>query len=163
MANFLKAWGSLLFGSKAPEEVPEASPSGRRQAKGAVLLIDDDDDFLQVTANVLRSAGYAVLTSNTGTKGLNMIQYAPGDLRVVLLDYAMPQLDGEQTLMHLRRLRPSLRVVGLTGVPMDELPSGYREQLDSLLCKPLRREELLASLDKVFRTAIPSRAAPAHA
>jgi len=144
-----------MFGVRGDAETEtEAAPAVRRRpVNSTVLLIDDDTDFLEITAGLLRDAGYTVLTSNSGAKGLNMIRYAQRELRLVVLDYNMPQLDGEQTLTHLRRLNPRTKVVGVTGLAPEELPAGYRENLDALIYKPLRREELLASLERVLQPA----------
>jgi two-component system, cell cycle sensor histidine kinase and response regulator CckA len=164
MSNFIKAWGSLVFGVSGADTAEAGGESATAVAKpppgGTVLLIDDNQEFLDTTGELLRGAGFSVLTSNTGAKGLNMIRYAQEDLRLVLLDYTMPQLDGEQTLLYLRKLNPRVRVVGITGASANEVPAAYRENLDGLIFKPVRGEELLAKLGAVLQESS-SRAAAA--
>ena len=55
-------------------------------SKSTILVIDDDLRFLETMRILLRGAGYNVLTSSTGPKGLDTLRYAPRDVRAVLLE-----------------------------------------------------------------------------
>jgi len=122
-------------------------PHGR---KGTVLVIDDDPSFLNAVRGLLDNEGFNVLTSSTGPKGLDMLRYAPRDIRVVLLDYNMPNFDGAVTLEFVRKLNPGIKVFGVTGVEKNLLATVYREGVDKILTKPFRNGELLESLNAVI-------------
>lgn len=122
-----------------------------RTHKSTVLAIDDDLTFLHVLRPVLRGGGFNVLTSTSGAKGLDMLRYAARDIGVVLLDYNMPQLNGVETLQHIRRLTPEVKVLALTGVDAKLLPANFCEGVDKLLQKPFRNEDLIGSIDSLLR------------
>src|SRR5882672_9286868 len=91
--------------------------------KTTVLVIDDDPSFLDTMRAVLCNEGYNVLTSTTGAKGLDMVRYAPRDIGAVLLDFNMPWFNGAETLQFRRKLTPNAKVLAVSGVRADELPT----------------------------------------
>ena len=138
--------------TKSPEFVEQetADQSAPAQpARPTVLVIDDDQQFLDSVRPVLSAGGFNVLASTSGPKGLNLLRYAPHNIDAMLLDYCLPGFDGEQTLQFARRLRPSLKIVGVTGLNPFELSAAYREGVDALFVKPFRNAELLASLHAI--------------
>ena len=130
------------FGRQSPAEDTEEA-SRQAASRHTVLVVDDDKEFLDSCATFLREAGYNVLKSSTGSKGLNMLRYAPRDISVVLLDYDMPQLNGEETLQFLHKMSLQLKVGAISGLDESLLPASFREHVDSFLPKPFRRDELL--------------------
>lgn len=69
-----------------------------RSANGdAVLVVDDDDGLRHLLCTVLQDAGYVVRTAHDGWQALALLRAAP-DIRVALVDYRMPGLDGQQML-----------------------------------------------------------------
>jgi CheY-like chemotaxis protein len=114
-----------------------------------ILVVDDDASFLHLVSSVLRKHGFNVLNASSGVKGLNMFTYAPGDIRLVLLDYTMPMLNGEQTLQHLRKLNPSIKVVAVTSSDPNQVAPSFRDGVDRFLKKPLDARELVATIDSL--------------
>jgi len=82
-----------------------------------VLVIDDDVLVRELIAELLTGAGYAVLTAPSGREGMALAKTA--DLHLILLDYNMPELDGEATAKLLRADPHSRRIpiVALTSAP----------------------------------------------
>src|SRR6266404_4940035 len=110
-------------GAGEPEKEPRSVRCGNdTETKGTILVIDDDPSFLESIRLLLRGAGYNVLTSSTGPKGLDMLRYAPKDVSLVLLDYNMPRFNGAETLAFLSKLNPTLKVVAVSGFRVTELP-----------------------------------------
>jgi CheY-like chemotaxis protein len=114
-----------------------------------ILVVDDDASFLHLVSSVLRKHGFNVLNASSGVKGLNMFTYAPGDIRLVLLDYSMPTLNGEETLHHLRKLNPSIKVVAVTSSDSNQVAASFRDGVDKFLTKPLDAKELIATIDSL--------------
>ncbi|MGO9526266.1 MAG: response regulator [Verrucomicrobiia bacterium] len=114
-----------------------------------ILVVDDDASFLHLVSSVLRKHGFNVLNASSGVKGLTMFTYAPSDIRLVLLDYTMPMLDGNETLQHLRKLNPSIKVVAATSSDPDQVASSFRDGVDKFLKKPLDANELVAMIDSL--------------
>jgi CheY-like chemotaxis protein len=130
--------------SKAPR------PVDTTKSKPTILVIDDDPGFLDAMRMVLRSEGYSVLAASTGPKGLDMVRYVGDDIRAVLLDFNMPRFNGAETLQFLRKLNPDLKVLAVSGVRLDQLPSEFREQADRFLPKPFSDSDLLKTLEEVL-------------
>jgi two-component system sensor histidine kinase ChiS len=114
-----------------------------------ILIVDDDASFLHLVSSVLRKHGFTVLNASSGVKGLNMLTYSPADIRVVLLDYTMPHLNGDETLQHLRKLNPSIKVVAVTASDPNLVAASFRDGVDKFLKKPLDATELTATIDSL--------------
>lgn len=78
-----------------------------------VLLIDDEQDFAQIIAERLSRRGVEVELASNGPEGIAKAKERRFD--AVLLDLAMPGMDGMETLRHLLELDPHVQVVILTG------------------------------------------------
>lgn len=83
-----------------------------------ILLVDDQPDFLEPIAFLLRSSGYEVLLANSGRAAIEIVKNNSPD--IVFLDIVMPEADGLETLASIREINKDLPVVMLTGHPDDE-------------------------------------------
>ncbi len=81
--------------------------------KVKVLLVDDEPIFLKYMAKVLVARGYELATAQSGEAALETVRNQPVD--VVVLDQRMPVMDGLTTLEHIRKLKPLLPVILLSG------------------------------------------------
>jgi CheY-like chemotaxis protein len=79
---------------------------------GRVLVVDDEPQVGAMLRDVLGELGYIVKVAVRGTEALKLVPVFEPD--VVLLDLMMPEMSGVEVLDHLRRDRPTLRVVMLT-------------------------------------------------
>lgn len=78
-----------------------------------VLLVDDEESFLEVLAERMRSRGLDVTCATSGGQALREADLASFD--AVVLDLAMPGLDGLETLRRLREKQPEIQVMILSG------------------------------------------------
>jgi len=136
----------------------DTNPTGETLYRNefTILVVDDDASFLHLVSSVLRKHGFTVLNASSGVKGLNMLTYSPADIRLVLLDYTMPKLNGDQTLQHLRKLNPSIKVIAVTSTDPKLVPASFRDGVDRFLRKPLDAKELISVVD----TLVGCRAQP---
>lgn len=123
-----------------------------------VLVVDDEPDLALGLKLVLERAGYDVATAPDGRAGLKAFFDARAD--VVVLDVAMPVLDGWQTLERLRELS-DVPVLMLTARGLEqEKVRGLQAGADDYLTKPYGTAELLARVEallrRVGRTAEPA-------
>ncbi|HEX4047662.1 MAG TPA: response regulator transcription factor [Elusimicrobiota bacterium] len=123
------------------------------------LIIDDEEDYRVIISEVLRGAGYEVRSARDGGEGLEALKQAPAD--VVLVDWMMPKMDGEQ---FCRAMRGAL---GLKDIPVimltvkqtaDEELEALHFGVDDFVVKPFKAAELLARVRAVLRRAENRRA-----
>jgi CheY-like chemotaxis protein len=122
-------------------------------AKGKVLIIDDDVDFLEISATTLTSAGYTVSTAKSGEEGLAAAAEVKPD--VVLLDLMLEKPDMGFTVAYQLRKQPEMKDVPILLVTASARDTGFRFDLaspedrrwikvDRILNKPVTRIDLLA-------------------
>ncbi|HET7567080.1 MAG TPA: response regulator transcription factor [Gaiellaceae bacterium] len=119
-------------------------PSTRR-----ILAVDDDPEIRLLLEALLRAAGYEVETCADGTAALDAFHERPADL--VVLDIAMPGIDGFETLERLRDLGdvPVIMLTAREG-EIDKV-RGFRTGADDYVVKPFGRQELLARIEAQLR------------
>jgi CheY-like chemotaxis protein len=135
------------------ESLPECPSNDETEPKSTILVVDDDPMVLQTVKTLLVKQGFNVLASSSSPKGLDLLRYAARDIRIVVLDYKMPKLNGDETLKFIRQLSPEVRVIGITAMKLDSLPKEYLDGVDKLLTKPVIATELLGAVDEFLGEA----------
>lgn len=77
-----------------------------------VLMVDDEKRFRDTTKKILEKKGFETILAENGEDALEKIKQDPD---VVILDIKMPGIDGHQTLAQIKKLKPDLQVIMLTG------------------------------------------------
>lgn len=158
MTWLFRAFEALLFSNSAAaraDDDGEKGPPARETPQNTVLVIDDDRAFLDVMRASLRDAGFNVLTSPSGPKGLDMLRYAQRDIHAVVLDYNLPGFNGAETLGFVRKLSPTVKVIAISGFDATRLPPGFQEGVDAFLAKPFAGSELVSLLRAMTNHATP--------
>lgn len=78
-----------------------------------ILIIDDEESIRRTLSDVLRDEGYSVVTASSGREGLEMLMDVQP--RLVLLDIAMPGMDGIEALGRIKDARPDIPVIMISG------------------------------------------------
>lgn len=78
-----------------------------------VLLIDDEQDFLEVMSERMKNRDIDVTTATSAKDALSLVQ--DGGFDAIILDLQMPEMDGLQALEKLKTMNPDLQVILLTG------------------------------------------------
>ena len=132
----------------ATDDATAAAPRGGGQR---VLLIDDEAPMLAVTAEVLSRLGYEPVSFSDGHKALAAFEAAPARFDVVITDEVMPGLTGTGLASVVRRHRPDLPIVLMSGhggplLTQQALGAGVSE----LLIKPLQSREIATTLARLL-------------
>ena len=127
-------------------------PDGVRVRPPVVLVVDDDEAICHVYERLLSSQGYEVITARNGMQALQAVREQPPD--VVLLDVAMPGLNGFEVCRQLKRdratrLTPVILVSAVDAV--ENRVEGFAAGADDFLSKPPDHTELLTRVDAVVK------------
>jgi diguanylate cyclase (GGDEF)-like protein len=93
-----------------------------------VAVVDDSAEYLAATKLTLEREGHRVLTAASGPEALELLRTTPVDL--VLLDYFMPGMTGEEVVEQLRRFNPYVQVILQTGYASERPPRDLLRRLD---------------------------------
>jgi two-component system cell cycle sensor histidine kinase/response regulator CckA len=123
------------------------------KGQGLVLVIDDEADLSDATAQMLVIAGFEALTAEDGRAGLALYDARASDVRLVLLDLSMPVMSGEETFRELHRRDPNLPIVLCSGFDATELRQRFADQgVAGFLQKPYTPAQLFEAI----RSCLPS-------
>jgi DNA-binding NtrC family response regulator len=112
-----------------------------------VLLVDDEEDFVEMLSLRLQEAGEKVSAAYSGEEGLDAL--AKTHIDVVVLDIKMPGMDGMETLVEIKKRFPLVEVIMLTGHGSAETAvEGMKLGAFDYLMKPAEFEELTAKLQR---------------
>jgi len=152
------------------ERTMETNGSWLTMDKGAltgnetILFVEDEAFVREVTCEVLRSAGYRVLTARNAVEGAQAYDLERGAVDLLLTDVILPGENGHALAVRLKRQNPALKVLFVTG---------YAEQMglrigehEECLAKPFSSGDLLQMIRRLvncatFRAEAPSLVRPA--
>jgi DNA-binding NtrC family response regulator len=117
-----------------------------------ILIADDNVDLLHVQCEVLRYAGHEVVTATTGKEALRQARSRNFDL--VITDIVMPDGDGIETIVEVRRRHPGTKIIAISGGGRisagDYLPVAEKLGAAGTIAKPISAGQLLALVDRVL-------------
>jgi len=117
-----------------------------------ILVIEDDSEVRDYLDNLLARAGHVVVVARDGKEGVERFVAEPTDL--VITDIIMPEKDGIETILDLRRRNPQLKVIAISGggrlAPDNYLHSAKLLGADAAIKKPFSNEEILAAVDRLL-------------
>lgn len=114
-----------------------------------VLIVDDDAIYLTIAESMVRKAGYSVLVARDGREAIAKFKEYSDEIGCVLLDIQMPNMNGIETLQHLRLINEDVRVVIISGM-INEAKKDELVPLKplELLSKPIDYPAVLSVLTK---------------
>jgi PAS domain S-box-containing protein len=133
-------------------EKVRAALDRRVPARQRILVIDDEELLRRTVQRTLADAGYDVVDAADGDAGLEQLKHGAFDIAVV--DIFMPGKEGIETIMQLRRSRPVMKIIAISGggAPGEWNLLGVARRLgaDRALAKPFTPDQLLAVVNEVL-------------
>ncbi len=86
----------------------------------SVLLVDDEERILTVGREICKALGYSVITSDSGKKAIEIYKEQKNKINLVILDMIMPEMNGLETFIKLKKINPDIKVLLSTGYSIDE-------------------------------------------
>ncbi|HAS81171.1 MAG TPA: response regulator [Verrucomicrobia bacterium] len=115
-----------------------------------ILVIEDDEQFCQMLAQMLRQAGHQVETAANGVLGLERFRASAPEL--VITDILMPEKDGIDTILEIKREATDTRLIAISGgrraiTPQFNLDSAALIGVQQVLAKPFSRQQILEAVE----------------
>jgi DNA-binding NtrC family response regulator len=118
-----------------------------KQLKAKVLLVDDEEDFIDTLSQRLEVRGLKVTGATRGAEAVELVDKQEFD--AIILDLAMPGMDGLETLKRIRENHPEAEIIILTGhasikTSIEAMKLGAEDYLE----KPVDMQELLRKIEE---------------
>jgi CheY-like chemotaxis protein len=147
----------VMSGNATAFVKPKSAPPATAKPP-CILVVDDEEMMLTLAKQVLSNAGYDVVTTPSGFECLNLLRDRPRAYDLVLLDFNMPFLDGEETFRRLLEIRPDVPVILCCGFMEQEKTERLMSAgLRGFLRKPVPPDEMVAQVRNTLQSLKYSR------
>jgi CheY-like chemotaxis protein len=127
---------------------------GKRIESGGsetILIVDDDGTIVETTREILKALGYRVLTASSGEQALEVCRSRKDPIDLVLIDFMMPGMKGDEVFRQLKSIDPGAKVLLMSGYNVEKereaiLSLGF----DGFLKKPFKVYDLTKALRSVL-------------
>lgn len=119
--------------------------------RSRILVVEDDQDTAFLLKQILRHAGFDVLSAINGKEALNKVNLSFPDL--VLLDLMMPEMDGWETIDRLRQVSNTPVIVLTALTSKENAVNCLQRGADDYMVKPFYKAEVVARVNSVLRRA----------
>ncbi len=131
---------------------PDRSAEDEWPRGARVLVVDDDATVRTVTGLILHSLGFEVVAAASGTEAIETFEVRAEDIYFVVLDVTMPDINGEQVLVELRKRRADVPVILASGYTELEMRERVEPgEVDGFLHKPFGLEDMRACVREALR------------
>jgi two-component system cell cycle sensor histidine kinase/response regulator CckA len=114
--------------------VPTASSA---TLSGTVLVADDEAQVRTLMEMLLQRMGFNVLSASDGQSAVEMFRQNAAEIKFVLIDFTMPNLDGRKALAEIRQIRPEVKVILTSGYESGDVMDRYQQHgFDAFIQKP---------------------------
>ena len=136
---------------------PWVTPIEDWRSSEMVLVVDDDEGVRDLLDATLRRAGLTVLLACDGREGVELFRRHADEIRAVVLDRTMPDVGGEDAFDEIRRIRPDVRVMLISGYSEERAAWHFIDKgLDAFLHKPFEPRILLEKIRRIIGDNPPS-------
>ncbi len=138
---------------QAEASATQDTASDKWRGEGTVLLVDDESVVRSVTKKMLERIGFNVITASDGEEAVAAFERHADELKLVLLDMAMPRMGGDEAFQKIRQIRSDARVIISSGYDEQEATKKLVGQgLAGFIQKPYSLTSLAAQIRQAFET-----------
>ena len=145
-----------LFAVAETVPAPKAEGEDRRNLRGAgtILVVDDEEMIRNFSKSALESFGYQALLAADGYEGVRLFQENSAAIALVLLDVAMPGMDGGATLQRIREIRTDVPVLICSGFgDLDVEERFAKSEISGYFAKPYTVKQLARKVKECMAPA----------
>lgn len=116
---------------------------------GTILLVDDEEQVVQVTGQILKSLGYSIVGKTSPAEALRLFTESPEDFDLVLTDLTMPELTGLELSEKIKKVRQNIPIILFTGYSDQVSKDAAAEAgIDEYCMKPISMRVLSSIVGK---------------
>jgi PAS domain S-box-containing protein len=117
-----------------------------------VLVTDDEESIRMLTREILESHNYKVLTAKDGTEALQLFKDHKDEIKVILTDMIMPEMDGITTIQSIRSLDEIVPIIATSGLATEEplLDESIKSKIQASVPKPFTGPDLLRVISRLL-------------
>ena len=151
-----KGTGFRVYLPAIPDEsslrdTPSPAPAICRGAGETVLVIDDEENILEVTRQILDSFGYQVLTASDGIEGISLFREHSQEIAAVITDMTMPGLDGPATIHAILEINSNAKIIAVSGIRANgEIARAIGNGVRHFVHKPFSAQTILTALNETL-------------
>lgn len=133
------------------EEAPEAKAIARGENE-LILIVDDEPQVRELVTSILTHHGYRVIAARDGVEAVAMFAPRCTEIRLIISDLEMPNLDGAALAAIVRRLNPATKLIAASGMTREAPPTSHpvAKLADGILPKPFKTDSLLRCVDRLL-------------
>lgn len=158
MGTEIMVWlprSKLAYGHRDQPKSNEPA-AARIRPSGHILLVDDSQTLLNLTEMQLVEEGYRVTGASSGVEAIAMIGQDPGKYDLLVTDYAMPMMSGLELVEAVRRQRPRMPAVIVTGYAQLEAIAARPPDV-ALVSKPFTAADLTGAIAQTLGQSLATR------
>ena len=117
-----------------------------------ILVIDDDTTARTVIVEMLTENGHQTVEARDGGEGLEL--FNEGKFDIVITDIIMPNVEGIETIIKLKKMRPAVNIIAVSGggriSAVNHLSLAEKFDVNKTLAKPFKKDDLLKAVDEIL-------------
>jgi two-component system cell cycle sensor histidine kinase/response regulator CckA len=139
---------------QAPAPEPERAPPRDVTGQDTILLVEDEEAVRSFAARALRMRGYNVIEASGGEDALEVVRAAAAPIHLLITDVVMPNMDGPTLVRAVRRIRPEMAVIFMSGYAEEAFRRNDEKAEDlHFLPKPFGLKQLAGKVKEVLSGA----------
>ena len=129
------------------KEIPELY-----HGSGNILVVDDEEVMRNVVVNILNECGYTPLIAENGHEAVETLRCRGNDIRLVILDMAMPGMSGKEAFIEIKSISPDIKVIMSSGFSRDQrVVESMEKGVNRFIQKPYTLYSLSRAIYEVLR------------
>ncbi|MBN1970461.1 MAG: response regulator [Candidatus Delongbacteria bacterium] len=119
------------------------------KSEGLILIVDDEEIMRRLSEEILKEAGYEVITAKNGKDGVEIYRHNFKLIKGVIMDMAMPVMSGKEAFVEMQKINPDVKVLMASGFKQDDrVKESILRGVRGFISKPFSMNELISSVKK---------------
>jgi len=133
------------------EETKQVAAPVEKNCSETLLVVDDEDNVINVTREILQALGYKILAARSGYEAVRIYQDRCQEISLVILDMVMPGMNGGETYDALKNINPDIKVILSSGYSLDGKATAIMNKgCQCFIQKPFKIEDISQRIREIL-------------